>query len=68
MHLAVNGKPRDVEGAPTILQFLEANSVNPLIVAVEHNGDIIKRDRLDDVVLHEGDVLEIIHVVGGGAH
>jgi sulfur carrier protein len=67
MHLAVNGKPREVDGKPTILQFLEANKVNPLIVAVEHNGDIIKRDRYGDVVLDEGDVLEIIHVVGGGA-
>ena len=67
MRLAVNGKPREIEGEPTILQFLEANQVNPLIVAVEHNGDIIKRDRLGEVVLHEGDVLEIIHVVGGGA-
>ena len=67
MQLAVNGKPREIEGQPTILQFLEANNVNPLIVAVEHNGDIIKRDRYGEVVLHEGDVLEIIHVVGGGA-
>jgi thiamine biosynthesis protein ThiS len=67
MHLAVNGKPREVEGEPSILQFLEANNVNPLIVAVEHNGDIIKRDRYGDVLLREGDVLEIIHVVGGGA-
>jgi thiazole synthase len=34
---------------------------------VEHNGEIIKRDRLAEVRLSEGDTLEIIHVVGGGA-
>jgi len=66
MRLAVNGKPRDVEGEPTILQFLEANQLNPRLVAVEHNGDIIRRELLGEVQLREGDTLEILHMVGGG--
>ena len=66
MRLAVNGKQREVEGAPTIRAFLELNEINPQLVAVEHNGEIIRRERLAEVVLHEGDTLEIIHVVGGG--
>jgi thiamine biosynthesis protein ThiS len=66
MRLAVNGKPREVDGEPTILEFLQSNQVNHLLVAVEHNGEIIKRDRLSEVRLNEGDTLEIIHVVGGG--
>jgi thiamine biosynthesis protein ThiS len=67
MRLAVNGKPREVDGEPTILEFLQSNQVNHLLVAVEHNGEIIKRDRLGEVRLNEGDTLEIIHVVGGGS-
>jgi thiamine biosynthesis protein ThiS len=67
MRLAVNGKPREVDGEPTILEFLQSNQVNHLLVAVEHNGEIIKRDRLGEVRLNEGDSLEIIHVVGGGS-
>jgi thiamine biosynthesis protein ThiS len=67
MRLAVNGKPREVDGEPTILDFLQSNQVNHLLVAVEHNGEIIKRDRLGEVRLNEGDTLEIIHVVGGGS-
>ncbi len=67
MRLAVNGKPHDVDDEPTILEFLQTNNINHLLVAVEHNGEIIKRDRLGEVSLHEGDTLEIIHVVGGGA-
>jgi thiamine biosynthesis protein ThiS len=66
MQLTVNGKPRDTQGAGTIKDFLEANGVNPALVAVEHNGEIIRRDRFDDVALAEGDQLEIIHMVGGG--
>ena len=66
MLLAVNGKQREVEGSLSILEFLQANEINHLLVAVEHNGEIIKRERLGEVPLNEGDTLEIIHVVGGG--
>ena len=66
MELTVNGKPRQVQGPRTLKEFLEANGVNPNLVAVEHNGEIIKRERFDAVALGEGDTLEIIHMVGGG--
>jgi thiamine biosynthesis protein ThiS len=36
-------------------------------VAVELNRDIVPRDRWAETVLHEGDRLEIVHFVGGGA-
>jgi thiamine biosynthesis protein ThiS len=67
MQLTVNGKPRDVESGVTVLRFLEDHGVNPVLVAVEHNGDIVKRDRFGEVLLADGDRLEIIHMVGGGA-
>jgi len=66
MQLTVNGKARDAQGAGTINEFLEANGVNPVLVAVEHNGEIIRRERFAEVALAEGDQLEIIHMVGGG--
>lgn len=66
MQLTVNGKPRVVEGPLTILEFLQAHNVNPLLVAVEYNGEIIRRERFGGLRLNEGDKLEIIHMVGGG--
>ncbi len=66
MQLTVNGKARDIEHAGTIKAFLEVNNVNPVLVAVEHNGEIIRRERFGEVVLADGDQLEIIHMVGGG--
>ena len=67
MHLTVNGKPRDLEGRHTILSFLESLDINPQIVAVEHNGEIVKRARYGEVPLAEGDTLEVVRMVGGGA-
>jgi thiamine biosynthesis protein ThiS len=67
MKLTVNGKPREVDGPQTVLDFLLANEVNPQLVAVEHNGVILKRERYGEAELGEGDMLEIVHMVGGGA-
>jgi sulfur carrier protein len=67
MQLTVNGKPRDVAGSMTLREFLETHDVKPEMVAVEYNGDIVRRERFAEVHLQEGDRLEIIHMVGGGA-
>jgi thiamine biosynthesis protein ThiS len=66
MQLTVNGKPRRVDGAPTLLELLESIPINPRLVAVEHNGEIVRRERFELIRLGEGDTLEIIHMVGGG--
>ena len=66
MHLTVNGKPRDAAGPATLLAFLEEIGVDPRIVAVERNGDIVKRDRFGETQLGDGDKLEIVRMVGGG--
>jgi sulfur carrier protein len=66
IELTVNGKPSQLESAMTLLQFLEQRGINPQIVAVEHNGEIVKRTRYAEVGLANGDRLEIVRMVGGG--
>ena len=65
MRLKVNGKEREVEGASTVEELVAALGIHRMIV-VEHNGVILDRDRYAQSRLHEGDVLEILHMVGGG--
>ncbi len=67
MQLTVNGKPREAEESSTILRYLETLAIHPQGVAVELNGDIVKRDRYAETLLHSGDRLEIVRAVGGGA-
>ena len=52
--------------AASLLAFLQQIGVDPRIVAVEHNGDIVKRDRFGETLMGEGDKLEIVRMVGGG--
>jgi sulfur carrier protein len=66
MQLTVNGKARETDGPATLLAYLQQIGVDPRIVAVEYNGDIVKRDRFGETLLGEGDKLEIVRMVGGG--
>lgn len=63
--LTVNGDTRRTE-ASTIAQLVRELDLAPEKVAVEHNGEIAPRSSLEQVALGEGDVLEIVHFVGGG--
>ena len=66
IQLTVNGKARQLDGPATLLQFLEQAGINPQIIAVEHNGAIVKRERYAETPLADGDRLEIVRMVGGG--
>ncbi|HEX7711678.1 MAG TPA: sulfur carrier protein ThiS [Sphingomonadaceae bacterium] len=65
--LIVNGEARRT-GAATIAELVGELSLKPEKVAVECNGAIVPRSTLAEVPLADGDVLEIVHFVGGGDH
>ena len=64
--LTVNGKQREIIGPMALIKFLEANKIEPQLVVIEYNGEIIKRERWDEITLKSGDKLEIVHMVAGG--
>ena len=66
MKFTVNGKPRELPGEPTVADYLRHLGVNPLAVAVEMDGTIVKRDRFESTPLREGAKLEVVRMMGGG--
>jgi sulfur carrier protein len=65
--LQVNGKQVELEGPTPLPAYLEKLGVNPRAIAVEHNGTILERSEYESVTLREGDAVEIVRMVGGGA-
>jgi len=63
----VNGKKQQVPDGLTAAQLLSTLQVVPERVVVELNLQILKRAQLGQAVLKEGDQVEIVHVIGGGA-
>lgn len=64
--LTVNGELRRIGAGSTIADLVAALGLDPRKVAVEHNARIAPRSTLAEARLAEGDVLEIVHFVGGG--
>jgi thiamine biosynthesis protein ThiS len=70
MKLQINGEVREFGNAPvpfTLAALIESLAMKADRVAVELNRDIAPRDRWAQTALNEGDQLEIVHFVGGGA-
>ena len=65
MVIKLNGENYTTE-AETVGILLKEIDIIPGRVAVELNLTIIKRDRYDETLLHDGDELEVVSFVGGG--
>ena len=64
--ITLNGDPRGAAPGTSIADLLISLDLPPEKVAVERNLAIVPRSTFAQVVLAEGDALEIVHFVGGG--
>jgi thiamine biosynthesis protein ThiS len=65
VHITLNGDPLDA-GPVTVAALLESLEIDARKVAVEHNLVILKRTAFDQILVREGDHVEIVNFVGGG--
>jgi sulfur carrier protein len=66
MLLTVNGAPQDVPDGLTVRGLIEHLGLTEGPVAVECNREVVPRATHAEHRLNPGDVLEIVHFVGGG--
>ena len=66
MQVMVNGRQRAIDAPATVADLLDSLGLDPRRVAVECNKLLVRRARLDQAALADGDVLEIVTLVGGG--
>jgi len=64
--LQVNGEARHCAPGTQLPDFLTQLGLNPRLVAVEYNGEILHRQFWERTTLQGGDRLEIVTIVGGG--
>ena len=64
--ITLNGERFELDSPKSVAALLAQLDIDPRRVAVEHNLDIIKRQTFSDVLIGEGDTVEIVNFVGGG--
>ena len=66
MQVTVNGTSRVVPDGLTVRGLVEHLGLTEGPVAVEINRAIVPRARHGEQPVNEGDVIEVVHFVGGG--
>ena len=65
MKLTVNGKMRDFDGQ-SVRELVVAVGLGDQPVAVEVNKQVVPKRDHEQTTLHDGDVIELVTLVGGG--
>lgn len=66
MRVVLNGETRDCRDGVTVDDLVVELGLTERRIAVEVNRDILPREAYAQRCLSEGDVVEIVHFIGGG--
>jgi len=62
----VNGEAQTCMTQTLLPDLLSQLELNPRLIAVEYNGEILHRQYWQETHMQSGDRLEIVTIVGGG--
>ncbi len=66
MTIIVNGESKEIVQGTTIAKLIDSLGVKVQVMAAAVNMEIVKKDKWDTHILHEGNKVELLHFVGGG--
>ena len=64
--IQLNGDPYEINGGTNLNELLKKLKIQKNKVAIEVNGEIVQRNRYENLVLGKDDKVEIVHFIGGG--
>jgi len=66
LNVTINGESRQIAAGSSLDDLLRSLELDPRMVVVEHNRNIVRRPHLREKRLEDGDQVELVHFVGGG--
>ncbi len=66
MQILLNGKKKEIPNNTQLKEIIEQFCRNTKRVIAEVNGDIVKRHLWEECLIHPGDTIELVNLVGGG--
>lgn len=66
MQIQVNGESRELPAGASVADLVQALGLAERRLAIEHNGQILRRADFEQIRLQADDRIEIVHAIGGG--
>lgn len=66
MIVRINGEERNIEDGTTLEGLLSSLDIKPQGIAVDINREIVPKRLFKETFLKQGDIIEIVRMVGGG--
>jgi sulfur carrier protein len=67
VNYVLNGESHSTPTPLSVLELLQSFELAKRRVAVAINAEVVPRSRFAEVFIRDGDRIEVIHAVGGGA-
>ncbi len=67
MRIQINGEPQELRAGLTLHELIVELQLPPERLAIERNREVVRRANWHETLIAEGDQIEIVHFVGGGA-
>ena len=64
--IQLNGDPYEIIDGTNLNELLNKLKIQTNKVAIEVNGEIIERNKYQNLILNKNDKVEIVHFIGGG--
>ncbi len=64
--IQLNGDPYEINGRTNLNELLNKLKIQKNKVAIEVNGEIVQKDKYQNLILRKEDKVEIVHFIGGG--
>ena len=66
MKVTINGQPKNFEAPLNLFDVLEQEDVVEMMIAVARNNEIVPKDQWSNIMMVDGDILEIVAPMQGG--
>jgi len=64
--IQLNGDTYEINNGTNLNELLNKLKIQKNKVAVEINGEIVERNKYQNLILNKDDKVEIVHFIGGG--
>ena len=64
--IQLNGDPYEINNGIDLNELLNKLKIQKNKVAIEVNGEIVEKNKYQNLILNKNDKVEIVHFIGGG--